>query len=113
LGWPRLDSPEAAAAFTGAPGAHCVFIPGDPARNLETTDAAVILPVLRDAFRAAFDCAVAGDAVETPLREATRAFRTPGFLFWRDGRFLGAIEKVRDWDDYLARTARILGPVAA
>ncbi|GAA0309832.1 thioredoxin domain-containing protein [Rhodovulum strictum] len=108
LHWPRLDSMEAVAAFAGAPGAHCLFIPGDPVRNLETADAAVILPELAAAFQGAFDCAIVDDAIEAELREAHRALKTPGFLFFRAGQFLGDIQKIRDWDDYLARTAHIL-----
>ncbi|TCO70554.1 hydrogenase accessory protein [Rhodovulum euryhalinum] len=108
LGWPRLTTRAAADAFAGAPGAHCLFVPGDPARNLETADAAVILPELRTAFRNAFDCAIVDDAIEAELREAHRALKAPAFLFFRDGRFLGDIQKIRDWDDYLSRTAHIL-----
>lgn len=109
MGWPRLTTAAAVAEFTARPGAHCLFVPGDAARNLETPDAAVILPELRLAFQNAFDCAVVDDAIEAQVREAARALRVPGFLFFRDGRFLGAIEKLRDWDDYLARTTHILG----
>mgnify|MGYP001765828381 CR=1 FL=1 len=106
--YPLLDDFEALRAFTEAPGAHCLFIPGDGARNLETPDAAVILPELRIAFQRAFDCAVVGNSIETRLREATRALKTPAFLFYRDGVYLGAIEKIRDWDDYLARIPHLL-----
>lgn len=109
FGWPRLATLAAVAEFTGRPGAHCLFVPGDAARNLETPDAAVILPELRQAFQNAFDCAVIDDAIEAQVREAARALRTPGYLFFREGRFLGAIEKLRDWDDYLVRTTQILG----
>lgn len=107
--WPRLATLAAVADFTGRPGAHCLFVPGDAARNLETPDAAVILPELRQAFQNAFDCAVIDDAIEAQVREAARALRTPGYLFFREGRLLGAIEKLRDWDDYLVRTTQILG----
>lgn len=106
--YPRLATLAAVHAFTAAPGLHCLFIPGDPARNLETLDAAVILPELRQAFQNRFDCALVDDAIEADLRETTRALKTPGFLFWRAGVYLGAIEKVRDWADYLARTQHIL-----
>lgn len=108
-GWPRLATAAEVEGFTARPGAHCLFVPGDAARNLETPDAAVILPELRQAFQNAFDCAVVEDAIEAQVREAARALRTPGYLFFREGRFLGAIEKLRDWDDYLARTTHILG----
>ncbi|MCF1709327.1 hydrogenase accessory protein [Tabrizicola sp. J26] len=109
MGWPRLASLSDVAEFTGRPGAHCLFVPGDANRNLETADAAVILPELRIAFQNGFDCALVDDVIEAQVREAARALRTPGFLFFREGRYLGAIEKVRDWDDYLARTTHILG----
>jgi len=108
FGWPRVKTRTEADAFTAAPGAHCLFVPGDPMRNLETADAAVILPELRTAFQNAFDCAIVDEAIEAEIREATRALKTPGFLFFREGRYLGDIQKIRDWDDYLARTAHIL-----
>ncbi|MCW2302861.1 hydrogenase-1 operon protein HyaE [Rhodovulum sulfidophilum] len=108
LGWPRLATIAELEAFTHAPGLHCLFVPGDPVRNLETADAAVILPELRQAFQDAFDCAIVDDAIEARLREATRALKTPGFVFYREGRLLGDIQKIRDWDDYLTRIAHIL-----
>ncbi|SNX69174.1 hydrogenase-1 operon protein HyaE [Cereibacter ovatus] len=109
LGWPRLHTMAEVTEFTARPGAHCLFIPGDPARNLETADAAVVLPELAMTFQRAFDCAIVDDAIEAELRDATRALRTPGFLFYREGRFLGAIEKIRDWADYMTRIPHILG----
>lgn len=109
LGWPRLGTLAEAEAFVARPGAHCLFIPGDPARNLESADAAVILPELRMAFQHVFDCAVVGDGIEAELRERHRALKTPGYLFFRDGAYLGSIEKIRDWDDYVGRTSHILG----
>jgi hydrogenase-1 operon protein HyaE len=108
LGWPRLRDRAAVEAFIAAPGPHCLFVPGDPARNLETADAAVILPELRAAFQNAFDCAIVDDAIENAIRQEYRALKTPGFLFFRAGAFLGDIQKIRDWDDYLARTAQLL-----
>jgi hydrogenase-1 operon protein HyaE len=107
-GYPRLASAQDIAAFLNRPGQHCLFIPGDPRRNLETADAAVILPELRLAFQNAFDCALIDDAVEAQLREHYRALKTPGLLFFRGPAYLGAIEKVRDWSDYLGRIAHLL-----
>ena len=112
FGYPRLSSDHAVADWLARPGVHCLFIPGDPRRNLETADAAVILPELRMAFQNAFDCAVVDDAIEAQVRERHRALKTPGLLFFRGDRFLGAIEKVRDWSDYLGRITHILSPRA-
>lgn len=111
LGWPRLASAEDVAAFTGRPGAHCVFVPGDPARNLETTDAAVVLPELVASFQHAFDAAVAAPELEAALGAATGVHKTPAFLFFREGRFLGGIPRVRDWADYMARVPEILARI--
>lgn len=112
LRWPRLYSLSDVAEFLDRPGLHCLFIPGDPVRNLETADAAVILPELRMVFQHAFDCAVVDDAIESTLRETHRALKTPGFLFFQQSRYLGAVEKIRDWDDYMMRITHILGLAA-
>lgn len=108
LGYPLLQTMEELQAFTKAEGAHCLFVPGDAARNLETPDAAVVLPELRMVFQGAFDCAVVGQAIEAELREASRVLKTPSFIFFRAGALLGGVEKIRDWDDYLARITHIL-----
>lgn len=106
--YPRLATLQALADHLARPGLHCLFIPGDPRRNLETADAAVILPELAQAFQHRFDCALIDDAIEAAVRERHRALKTPGLLFFHGPRFLGAIEKVRDWSDYLARITHIL-----
>jgi hydrogenase-1 operon protein HyaE len=106
--YPRLRSMHDVAEFLGRAGQHCLFIPGDARRNLETADAAVVLPELRQAFQGAFDCAVIDDAIEAQLREQYRALKTPALLLFRGAQFLGAIEKLRDWSDYIARTTHIL-----
>ncbi|CUH75918.1 hydrogenase accessory protein [Tropicibacter naphthalenivorans] len=115
FGWPMLDTSGDLTAFVEQPGAHALFVPGDPKRNLESADVAVILPELKQAFQGKFDAAVVGDAVETELRERTKVLKTPSVIFYRDGELIGGIPKVRDWDDYMARIAQILAkpPVAA
>lgn len=114
LGWPHLDDAAALDAWRDRPGAHVLFLPGDWQRNLETADVAVILPELRAAFQGRFDCAVAGEALEPAVKEASGVFKTPALIFYRDGTCLGGIPKVRDWDDYMVLTARFLDrPVVA
>ncbi|MGP1358741.1 hydrogenase accessory protein [Roseicyclus sp.] len=108
FGFPRLATEADRDAFIGAPGVHVLFIPGDPVRNLETTDVAVILPELRQAFQQAFDCAVVDDAIEAATREAVAVYKTPSLIFFRDGMQIGALPRVRDWSDYMARIAQIL-----
>lgn len=113
FGYPSLASMAEVSAFAEAPGVHAIFVPGDATRNLESPDVAVIFPELRQAFQNRFDCAVAADAVETELREATQVFKTPSLLFYRDGALIGAIPKVRDWSDYVERITHFLAAPAA
>ncbi len=108
LSWPRLDTLSDVAEFTGLPGTHVLFVPGDPARNLESADVAVILPELKIAFQGLFDCAVVADAIEEDVRKAAGVWKTPSLIFYRAGQPIGAIPKVRDWDDYMARIPQIL-----
>ena len=114
MSWPALDDRAALEEYTSQPGTHALFVPGDPKRNLETADVAVILPELKMAFQGLFDCAVVGDDIEAKLREETRVLKTPSLIFYRDGEMIGAIPRVRDWDEYIARIKQILAqPVAA
>lgn len=114
MSWPALNDTGSLEAYTDQPGVHVLFVPGDPARNLETADVAVILPELKMTFQGRFDCAVVGDAIETQLREDTRVLKTPSLIFYRDGQMIGAIPRVRDWDEYIMRINQILAqPVAA
>lgn len=114
FGWPRLENTAEAESYLETPGWHVIFVPGDPKRNLETADVAVILPELKMAFQGMFDCAVAGDDIESALRHTTKVLKTPSLLFYRDGEFVSGVAKVRDWDEYIARIKSILAqPVHA
>lgn len=108
IGWPGLTNASDVAEFVSRPGVHCLFVPGDPAKNLETTDAAVILPEIVQSFQGKFDCAVVCDEIEYKVREDAGVFKTPLLIFFRDGQQLGTIPKVRDWDDYLNRVTHFL-----
>ncbi|MBB94565.1 MAG: hydrogenase accessory protein [Rhodobacteraceae bacterium] len=113
FGWPMLTNAHDVAEFTGRPGVHAIFVPGDAARNLETPDVAVILPELKMAFQGAFDCAICDGPTESTLKEATKVHKTPSILFYRGGQFLAGIPRVRDWDDYVVRITQILAQPAA
>jgi hydrogenase-1 operon protein HyaE len=112
FGYPRLATAEARNAWLEGPGIRVLFVPGDPARNLESTDVAVILPELRQAFQNAFDCAVVDDAIETETREMAGVYKTPSLIFYRDGAKIGALPRVRDWAEYMARIPQILSQPA-
>lgn len=114
FGWPGLSTEGEMTSWLGRPGVHALFLPGDPRRNLETTDVAVILPELASAFRGRFDCAVVTEEMEKTVKATSGIFKTPAIIFYRDGTCLGGIPKVRDWDDYIARISHFIDmPVAA
>lgn len=112
LGWPLLQTMAEVTVHVNSPGTHALFVPGDPKRNLESADVAVILPELRMAFQGAFDCAVVATDIEAEVRENAGVLKTPSLIFFRDGAVLGGIPKVRDWDDYMARIPLILNVAA-
>ena len=112
--WPELQDMNAVEHFINAPGYHVLFVPGDPVRNLETPDVAVILPELHMAFQKQFDCAVVGDSIEREVRNVSGVFKTPSLIFYAHGDIIGSIPKVRDWSEYIERIGQILNvPVAA
>jgi hydrogenase-1 operon protein HyaE len=96
-------------AFANAPGHALLLFVEDPARYKETLDLAVIAPQILRAFPGVFRAAVL-------LPEAARAIaarfgfrRWPALVVLRDGAYVGAIDGLRNWDEYLADIARLIG----
>jgi hydrogenase-1 operon protein HyaE len=111
-GYPRVDA-STVEAFINGDGDRVLFLTGDPAKNLETDDLAVILPELVKAFQNRFQPAIVDRALEQSLRERFDIWPLPSLIFIEQGRLKGAIAKIRDWDDYLSEIGRILGRSAA
>jgi len=99
------DTLDGVAAGTGM----LVVLPLDnPAQRPEFFDLAVVLPEIvsrfgHDAFRAAFACPPASAAIAKRFG----VLRHPALIFLREGRYIGAIEGLRDWQDYLQSFARM------
>jgi len=96
------------AAFTGAQGHVLLLFTEDPFRIKETLDLAVIVPEIARAFPGRF-------AVGVLLPEAARALqprygfrRWPAVVMLKDGQYVGAIDGLRNWDEYLEDVARLL-----
>jgi hydrogenase-1 operon protein HyaE len=89
-------------AFVAAPGEAALFFTEDPARFREVLDVAVIAPELAAAAVRRFRIGV----LPPPLANARAATygvrRWPALVFVRGGQWLGNIEGLRDWGDYLA-----------
>lgn len=106
-GYENLDA-TSLEAFLAPPGHALLFFSEDPVQYRETLDLCVILPEIAAAFGGRFRVGVL-------LPQAARAIaprygfpRWPALVMLRDGDYVGAIDGLRDWDDYLAETARLL-----
>lgn len=107
FGYPVVDA-DGLEPFLDQAGDLVLFLTGDPEKNLETDDVAVILPELASAFPGRFAPAIVDRAIEQGLRERFDVWPTPSLLFVNGGVLRGAIAKVRDWDGYLEEIRDIL-----
>ena len=97
-----LDERAAERAFS------MVFFPGDAERLPESNDVAVILPELNKAFQGAVTPFAVDRASERDLQRRYRFNRFPSLVFLRNGAYLGVIQGVRAWTDYLTEISEIL-----
>lgn len=95
------------AAFTTRPGRTLLFFVEDPMRYRETLDLAVIVPELLRTFPDRFTVGVL-------LPEAARQFharygfrRWPAFVVLADGQYVGAVDGLREWSDYVQEIERL------
>jgi len=95
-------------AFVAAPGEAALFFTEDPVRFREVLDVAVIAPELAAAASRRFRIGV----LPPPLANAKAATygvrRWPALVFLRGGQWLGNIEGLRDWGDYLAAVNELI-----
>ena len=96
-------------AFAAMPGHALLVFTEDPMRFKETLDLAVIVPQLQRAFPGRF-------AVGVLLPEAARKVqprygfnRWPALVMLKDGQYVGAIDGLRNWDEYVEQMQSLLG----
>ena len=89
-------------AFVAAPGEAALFFTEDPVRFREVPDVAVILPQLRRAAARDFRIGVLPPPLANAKASTYGVRRWPALVFLRGGEWLGNIEGLRDWSDYLA-----------
>lgn len=86
----------------------CLFFTENPARFPESNDVAVVLPELLQALPNQFRTVVVSQSIERSLQK-TYGFRVwPALVFLRNRQYLGTIEKIRDWSEYMADIPVIL-----
>lgn len=90
-------------AFVDQAGVNVLFFAGDPQQYRETTDVAVVLPELVAAFDGALRPGVVkrDRDVEVALQKRYGFRQWPCLVFVREGGYLGALERVQNWNEYL------------
>jgi hydrogenase-1 operon protein HyaE len=94
--------------WAGQPGAAMVVFAEDPERYKETLDLAVIVPELQASRVGRFRVALLPPAASRALASRYGFARWPAFVMLRDGRYVGAVDGIRDWDEYIAQLDRLL-----
>lgn len=87
--------------FIKQPGTTVLFFASDPKTVRDSTDVAVVLPELVNAFDGRL---IAGVVAADSERQLQRhyGFKTwPALVFLRDGGYLGAITRIQNWSEYL------------
>lgn len=100
-------------AWLAQGGEQVLFFVGDPVRFAEGLDVAVVLPELQAAFGRRFAIGVALREHEEALARRWGVQRWPSLVFLRDGRYLGTISGMKDWEVYRQEVAQVLAVTAA
>lgn len=95
-------------AFVRQPGVTVLFFAGDPKRYRDSTDVAVVLPELVNAFKNELRPGVIGAAAELALQKRYGFTAWPALVFLRDGSYLGAITGIQNWAEYLEEIGKLL-----
>lgn len=107
-GCTRVDA-DGIETFLARPGHALLVFTEDPMRFKETLDLAVIVPQLQRAFAGRFVTAV---LLPEAARQVQRRYgfnRWPALVLLQDGQYVGVIDGLRNWDEYLEELQALLG----
>lgn len=80
----------------------------DPVRYKETLDLAVILPEIVAAYPGRLSVGVLLPEVARAVHPRYAFRRWPALVMLKDGDYVGAIDGLRNWDEYVTEVARLL-----
>lgn len=98
--------------YLAGPGLALLLFTGDPMQRPEAGDVAVIVRELLRLGGPRIRAAVVERSDEDRLKTRFGAVVVPNLVFVRDGRTLGLIPRVQDWNVYLRHTTSSLDAVA-
>ncbi len=99
---------ETLDAFAAVPGHAMLVFTEDPVRYKETLDLAVIAPEVAKAFPGAFRIGVLLPPDSRKVATRYGFARWPALVLLKDGQYVGAIDGLRNWDEYLEDMQRLL-----
>lgn len=102
-----LDA-ETVDAWANQPGAAMLVFAEDPERLKETLDLAVIAAELHATRAREFRVALLPPVAARALAPRYGFARWPAFVLLRDGRYVGAVDGIREWDEYVGELDRLL-----
>ena len=106
-GFTRLDA-DAVDAFIAPPGHALLVFTEDPVRYKEALDLAVIAPEVAQAFPGRFRVGVLFPDVARKVAKRYGFARWPALVLLKHGEYVGAIDGLRNWDEYLEQMQLLL-----
>lgn len=95
-------------AFVDRPGHAVLVFTEDPLRVRETLDIAVIVPELMRAFPGRFRVGVLLPETARHVHARYGFRRWPALVVLSDGDHVGAVDGLRNWEEYVKELARLL-----
>jgi hydrogenase-1 operon protein HyaE len=95
-------------AFFEMPGQSAVLFTEEPDKAAESWDLAVIFPDLISAAGGNLRAGVLRIGEAGKIQSRFGINRLPALLFLRDGAYVGVIEGLRDWSDFVAEFTAML-----
>jgi hydrogenase-1 operon protein HyaE len=114
-GLPLVDAENIDAFLAPAQGecSHTLlFFPGVGANRPETSDVAVIVPEILQAFAGRLRGAVIAPEAEQKLKARFQVFVFPSLVVTRGGDPVGVLPKIYDWSEYREKIEIFLDPGA-
>jgi len=100
--------PEGFDAWVGEPGTALLVFTENPVLYRETLDLAVIVPELAQALAGRFRTGVLLPAAARALAPRYGFRRWPALVLLKGGRYVGAIDGLREWQIYLEELSHLL-----
>lgn len=104
----RRHDAEGACALVSQSGVSVLFFSGREGRYDEADDVAVALRELQQEWPEIVRVAALESSAEAQVMKRFGVMTAPSLSFFRDGRPIGQIPRIKTWAAYMERTAAIL-----